>query len=90
MKLREVQDADNNIRWTCVQALSGLSKRAAAEAAEKIESAEGTVPVVCTPSGGEQSVRLDLSADWEELSDDALLRAIDEGRRARDRSQDQG
>lgn len=84
MKLREVHDA-GDIRWTCVQALSGLSKKAAAEAAEKIESAEGTVPVVCTPSGGEQSVRLDLPGDWEEMSDEDLLRAIGEGRRARDR-----
>lgn len=83
MKQREVQDADNTT-WTCVQALSGLSEEAAAEAAEKIESAEGTVPVVCTPSGGEQSVRLDLPSDWEGMSDDDLLRAIDEGRRARD------
>lgn len=83
MKLREVHD-DEDIRWTCVQALSGLSKKAAAEAAEKIESAEGTVPVVCTPSGGEQSVRLDLPSDWEGMSDGDLLRAIDEGRRARD------
>jgi hypothetical protein len=85
MKQREVQDADNTT-WTCVQALSGLSEEAAAEAAEKIQSAEGTVPVVCTPSGGEQSVRLDLPSDWEEMSDDALLRAIGEGRRARDQN----
>lgn len=85
MKQREVQDADNTT-WTCVQALSGLSGQAAAEAAEKIESAAGTVPVVCTPSGGEQSVRLDLSTAWEGMSDADLLRAIDEGRRERDQS----
>jgi hypothetical protein len=86
MKQREVQDA-NNTTWTCVQALSGLSGlsgQAAAEAAEKIESAERTVPVVCTPSGGEQSVRLDLPGDWEGMSDADLLRAVDQGRRARD------
>ena len=85
MKQREVQDADN-ITWTCVQALSGLSGQAATEAAEKIESAEGTVPVVCTPSGGEQSVRIDLPTDWEEMSDADLLRAVDQGRRERDQS----
>lgn len=84
MKQREIQDADNTT-WTCVQALSGLSGQAAVEAAEKIESAEGSVPVVCTPSGGEQSVRLDLPGDWEGMSDADLLRVVNEGRRARDR-----
>ncbi|HEX3127017.1 MAG TPA: hypothetical protein VH394_06780 [Thermoanaerobaculia bacterium] len=76
MTQREVQD-DENTTWTCVQALSGLSGEAAEEAAERIESAEGTVPVVCTPSGGAQSVRLELPKDWaEKMSDEDLLRAI--------------
>lgn len=76
MTQREVQDSEK-ITWTCVQALSGLSEEAAAEAAEKIESAEGTVPVVCTPSGGEQSVRIDLPKDWtERMSDEELIAVI--------------
>ncbi len=80
MTQREIQDS-GNILWTCVQALSGLSGEAAAEAAEKIESAEGNVPVVCTPSGGEQSVRLDLPKDWaERLSDADLLAAVEAAR----------
>ncbi|HYG63676.1 MAG TPA: hypothetical protein VEL74_13930 [Thermoanaerobaculia bacterium] len=76
MKQREVQDS-GNVTWTCVQALSGLSGEAAAEAAEKIEIDEGTVPVVCTPSGGEQSVRIELPKDWSErMPDEELLEAI--------------
>jgi hypothetical protein len=73
---REVQDTENTT-WTCVQALSGLTGQAAEEAAERIESEKGTVPVVCTPSGGEQSVRLELTRDWvETMSDGDLLTAI--------------
>lgn len=80
MTQREVQD-DENTTWTCVQAFSGLTGQAAEEAAEKIESEEGTVPVVCTPSGGAQSVRLELARDWaEEMSDEALLKAIGKAR----------
>lgn len=80
MTQREVQDAEN-ITWTCVQAFAGLSGEAAAEAAERIESAEGTVPVICTPSGGEQSVRIELPKDWSErMSDEDLLAAIAKAR----------
>ncbi|MEA2562334.1 MAG: hypothetical protein QOH06_3838 [Acidobacteriota bacterium] len=73
---REVQDSEN-VTWNCVQALSGLSGEAAEEAAERVESEEGTVPVVCTPSGGEQSVRIELPKGWDEqMSDEDLLAAI--------------
>lgn len=78
MTQREVQDEENTT-WTCVQALSGLSGQAAEEAAARIESEAGTVPVVCTPSGGAQSVRLELPKDWHEaLSDEDLLKAIEQ------------
>lgn len=77
---RDVQDSDN-VTWTCVQALSGLSGEAGEEAAEKIETDEGTVPVVCTPSGGEQSVRIELPRDWSDrMSDEDLLSAIAKAR----------
>lgn len=77
MRQREVQDAEN-ITWTCVQAFAGTSGEAAAEAAERVESPSGKVPVVCTPSGGKQSVRLELPRDWaEKLSDRDLLKAIE-------------
>jgi hypothetical protein len=76
MKQREIRTEDGTV-WTCVQALSGLTGEAAKEAAEKIESDSGKVPVVCTPSGGEQSVRIELPKDWTDgLSDDDLLAAI--------------
>lgn len=77
---REVQDSEN-VTWTCVQALSGLSGEAAAKAAERVESEEGKVPVVCTPSGGEQSVRVELPKGWEEqMSDEELLATISTAR----------
>jgi hypothetical protein len=75
MKQREVQDAEGT-RWTCVQALAGVEGAAADAAAERVESG-GTVPVVCTPSGGAETVRVRLQSGWEETtSDDALLAAI--------------
>ena len=81
MEQREVQD-DDDVRWTCVQALGGLHGDAAERAADRLESEEGTVPVVCTPSGGAQSVRVELPRDWlESVDDDALLRAIAAARR---------
>lgn len=77
MTQREVQDAEN-ITWTCVQAFAGTSGEAAAEAAERAESPEGKVPVVCTPSGGKQSVRLKLPKGWAgKLSGEDLLKAIE-------------
>lgn len=72
MTQREVQDSES-MTWVCVQALSGLSGEAGEAAAEKIESNEGTVPVVCTPRGGAQSVRIELPKDWEESIPDAEL-----------------
>lgn len=76
MNQREVQD-DENVRWVCVQALAGLGGEAAERAASRLENDEGLVPVVCTPSGGAQSVRLELPRGWEEsVSDDELRSAI--------------
>lgn len=64
---REVQNPEDNTQWSCVPAL------ATAEAA-------GKIPVVCTPSGGARSVRLELAADWREgLADAELLAAIAAG-----------
>ena len=83
MTQREVQDEENT-RWTCVQAFAGVGGEVAAEAAERTESADGTVTVVCTPSGGEQTLRLELPRDWSErLSDEELLAGIAEARQAR-------
>ena len=76
MKQREITD-DENITWTCVQAFAGVPGKAAAEATDRAESAEGTVTVVCTPSGQAQTVRLELPNSWlEETSDEEFRAAI--------------
>jgi len=76
MKQREVQDAEGT-RWVCVQALAGVDGAAAEAATERVEGDGGTVPVVCTPSGGAETVRVELEVGWEEtVSDDALLAAV--------------
>ena len=76
MKQREVTDSENT-RWTCVQAFS-MTKQEVSEKAESIsETEDGKVTVVCTPSGGAKTVRLDLDTDWEEqLTDESLTEAI--------------
>lgn len=76
MKQREVTD-ENNITWTCVQPLSGTEEKTAEKAEEILKSENGGIPVVCTPSGGAQSVRLALNHDWnEQISEEELLTSI--------------
>jgi hypothetical protein len=72
MKQREVTDG-NNLTWTCVQPLSGVEGKTGEKAEKILKSENGGIPVVCTPSGGAQSVRLALDEDWEQLSDQDLL-----------------
>ncbi|MDQ3290514.1 MAG: hypothetical protein M3Q05_04410 [Bacteroidota bacterium] len=73
---REVTDQDNT-SWTCVQAYAALNSSTAEKATEIAENDQGKVPVVCTPSGGAQTVRLELDKNWiEELSDQQLVDAI--------------
>jgi len=67
---REVTDADG-IRWTCAQAYAGLSEQAGDPSAARV--GEDRYEVVCTPSGGAQTVRLELAADWETALDDEQL-----------------
>lgn len=75
MKQREVQD-QNNTRWVCVEALSGITE-GRKEIEEKVQDENGRVTVVCTPSGGAQTVRLQLASDWvNTVSDDKLLQEI--------------
>jgi hypothetical protein len=79
MKEREVQDSDK-IRWKCVQVFSGTNGEAA-QTAQQITENDGTVEVVCTPSGGAQTVRLNLLPNWtENLKDEDLIRHINSGR----------
>ncbi len=76
MKQREVTDS-NNVKWTCVQAYSGADGKVSKKIEEISETDHGLVPVVCTPSGGAQSVRINLEKGWEDMPDKELLRAIE-------------
>jgi len=76
--VREVCDAQNT-RWSCVQAHAGLTTGETDAATQALARVPGTdkVTVVCTPSGGAQTRRLELASDWEtSLSDEALAEAI--------------
>jgi hypothetical protein len=72
---REVTDADGTA-WTCIQAFAGLGNNSEKTEAARVEGAGDRVNVVCTPSGGAQSVRLELPLDWEHVGDAELLSAI--------------
>ncbi|RDI62423.1 hypothetical protein [Microvirga subterranea] len=73
---REITDADG-ITWSCIQAFAGLGDDPEKADAARVEGSPDEVHVVCTPSGGAKSVRLELPSDWESrLSDDELLDAI--------------
>lgn len=62
-----------------VQAYAGISGDNAQAA--KVEGADDRYRVVCTPSGGAQSVEVELPGGWDEgMDDDALLAAIAEAR----------
>lgn len=76
MEQREVIDQEGTT-WTCVQAYAGLNGKNGEKATQLSETSDHKVPVVCTPSGGAQSVRLELRQDWlEQLSDNKLLAGI--------------
>jgi hypothetical protein len=76
MQQREVQDHEN-ITWQCSQAFAAVESKFAEQAKQKTQTRGGKVTVICTPSGGSQTVRLQLEKDWsEQLSDDDLLKAI--------------
>jgi hypothetical protein len=80
--LRDVTDAEGTT-WSVVQAFAGVSESAAAtKAAERAATRDGHVVVVCTPTGGAQSVRAELPVGWEKTaSDDDVLAAIATGDR---------
>lgn len=78
MTQREVTDNEST-QWTCVQAYAGVMQdEKTAEAATKLtENGNGKVPVVCTPSGGAQTVRVELPENWlAQLPDEELLAEI--------------
>ncbi|HEX2205268.1 MAG TPA: hypothetical protein VHG91_18310, partial [Longimicrobium sp.] len=74
---REVTDGEGTT-WSCVEAYAGLSEEGKGDAAR----VEGTdrFRVIATPSGGAQTVELELPAGWEEeMPDEELVRAIEAG-----------
>jgi hypothetical protein len=77
---REVTDPDG-IAWSCIQAFAGLGNDPEKESAARVKGSD-RLRVVCTPSGGAASVRLELPDGWDSMSDDALLRAIHSRREA--------
>jgi hypothetical protein len=79
---REVTDADG-VKWVCAQAYAGLAPEGETPgAAAGADGGGGSFDVVCTPGGGEQTVRLRLPGGWDEsYSDEELLGEIGEARR---------
>lgn len=77
---REIEDAAEGVRWTCAQAYAGLAEKAADDSAARVERTD-RYRVVCTPSGGSQSVELELPGGWEDdYSDEDLLADIRQAR----------
>ncbi len=73
---REVTDAEG-ITWSCIQAFAGLEASQEKVEAARVDGTRDRYHVVCTPSGGAKSVRVELPKDWgDTLSDEELLRAI--------------
>lgn len=73
---REVVDRDG-IRWTCVQAYTGLNTGELHQEAAQVDSQEDAYWVVCTPSGNAQTVRVKLPDNWQDsYSDEMLLNEI--------------
>lgn len=72
---REVTDVDG-ITWSCVHAYTGISDKQENQAAAQVDEND-TYWVVCTPSGGAKSVRLQLPGEWQSYSDAALLQSIE-------------
>ena len=79
---REVSDGEG-VTWSCAQAYGGLKDGVGNEEAARVGGAGDLFQVVCTPSGGAQTVRLKLEGGWEDnLSDEELLGRIEAARRA--------
>jgi hypothetical protein len=69
---RDVTDPDG-ITWTCIQAFSGLGTDPEKTEAARVDGEADAFEVVCTPSGGAQSVRIELPGDWEQKTSDKEL-----------------
>ncbi len=72
---REITD-ENGITWSCIQAFAGLGNDPEKTDAARVDGSD-RLRVVCTPSGGAGSVRLELPDGWEAgMPDGDLLREI--------------
>ena len=73
---REINE--NGTTWSLAQAYAGLEENSEKSSdAAQVKGAGNLVHVIATPSGGAQTVRLQLKTDWEKsLSDDELLEEI--------------
>jgi len=65
--------APDGITWTCIQAFSGLGKDPEKTEAARVDGKADAFQVVCTPSGGAQSVRIELPGDWEQNTSEKEL-----------------
>ena len=73
---RDVTDAQG-VTWSCIQAFAGLGNDPVKAAAARVEGKPDRVHVVCTPSGGARSARIELPQGWERDCPDAdILAAI--------------
>ena len=73
---RDVTDAEG-VTWSCIQAFAGLGNAPAKVEAARVKGSADRVHVVCTPSGGARSVRIELAVDWERSCvDEDILAAI--------------
>ena len=75
---RDIKDKQGTV-WNCVQAYAGLETENESDTPTvSPPKSVGNTRVVCTPSGGAQSVTLELPANWEdEYSDDEILSKIE-------------
>ncbi len=72
---REITDADG-VTWSCIQAFAGLGNDPEKTNAARVDSSD-RLRVVCTPSGGAGSVRLELPEGWEDgMPDRDILQEI--------------
>jgi hypothetical protein len=81
---REITDEDG-ITWSCIQAFAGLGNDPDKMHAARVPSSD-RLRVVCTPSGGAGSVRLELPEDWEARMPDSDLLQVIQKRRDADRA----
>ncbi|WP_088892253.1 hypothetical protein [Leptolyngbya ohadii] len=73
---REVTDREGTT-WNCVEAYADIAEKTDKDDLAKVKG-ENAYWVVCTPSGGAQSVRVKLPEDWETAcSDEEILEAIE-------------